>query len=286
MNDARTFSASPMNLTTSNFRFVAEMLAREAAIVLETGKEYLVETRLAPFAARHGRPHVNAFIDDLRSDGSRLAQLSGAIVDALTTNETLFFRDVHPFEALRTRIIPQLREARAHTRTLSIWSAACSTGQEPYSLAMLLAEHFPELADWNIRILATDISCTALGKAASGVFTQLDVNRGLPAPYLVKYFRQEGSAWVVGDEIRRRVEFRRFNLARPWLTIPRFDLVLLRNVMIYFDLATRRTVLGQLGDHLAPDGHLLLGTAENAMSLDARFAPVSVDRTTFYTLAG
>lgn len=265
-----------------NFKHVAALLMREAAITLEAGKEYLVETRLAPLAVKYGLGSVNELVDRLRASEPALTELHLEVVDALTTNETLFFRDVHPWESLRKHVIPKLREARASTRTITVWSAACSTGQEPYSLAMLLAEHFPDLASWTIRIIGTDISPTVLKRAQGGVFQQLEVNRGLPAIYLVKYFRQEGRNWILADAIRRRVEFRSLNLARHWTGLPRCDLVFMRNVMIYFDIETRRTILRQLKHVLAPDGYLLLGTAETAVNLDSAFNAVTFDRATFF----
>ena len=269
-------------LSAVNFQYIAALLMREAAITLEPGKEYLVETRLATLAVRHALGSVNELVAKVRASGPTLTELHLEIVDALTTNETLFFRDVHPWDSLRKHVLPRLREARAGTRTIHVWSAACSTGQEPYSLAMMLAEHFPDLADWRIQIIGTDISPTVLKRAESGVFQQLEVNRGLPATYLVKHFRQEGRNWIVSDAIRRRVSFRPLNLARPWRGLPRCDLVFMRNVMIYFDVETRRSILRQIRQVLAPDGYLLLGTAETAVNLDSAFAAVTFDRATFF----
>lgn len=273
-------------LTAANFKHIAALLLREAAIKLEAGKEYLVETRLAPLAVKHHVGSVNELVERVRALEPALTELHLEIVDALTTNETLFFRDVHPWDALRKHVIPKLREARAATRTITVWSAACSTGQEPYSLAMLLAEHFPELAGWSIRIVATDISPTVLRRAEAGVFQQLEVNRGLPAVYLVKYFRQEGRNWILAEPIRKRVEFRALNLSRRWVGLPRCDLVFMRNVMIYFDVETRRSILRQLRSVLAPDGYLLLGTAETAVNLDSGFGAVTFDRATFFQTTG
>lgn len=278
-------SSASAPLTNQNFKHVAALLMREAAITLEPGKEYLVETRLAPIAVKHGLASANDVVARLRASEPALTDLHLEVVDALTTNETLFFRDVHPWDSLRKHVIPKLREARASTRTITVWSAACSTGQEPYSLAMLLAEHFPDLAGWSIRIIGTDISPTVLKRAESGVFQQLEVNRGLPAIYLVKHFRQEGRNWILSEAIRRRVEFRPLNLARHWTGLPRCDLVFMRNVMIYFDVETRRTILRQLRHVLAPDGFLLLGTAETAVNLDNAFNAVTFDRATFFQAA-
>ncbi len=216
----------------------------------------------------------------LRSD--ERGPLAGRVVDALTTNETLFFRDCHPFEALKKHILPELIRKRAHLRHLAIWSAAASTGQEAYSFSILLKENFPELADWDVRIIGTDLSPTALHQARAARYSKIEINRGLAAPLLVRYFRQEDNRWVLRDEIRRTAEFREMNLAAPWRDLPVFDLVFLRNVMIYMSLDTRRGILRQLHRHIAPDGYLLLGSSENLLQTDEGFDPVELGDSIFY----
>ena len=267
-------------LTAANFLFVRELVRREAAIVIEKGKEYLVETRLAPVAMRESLASVNALVDILRVVGAGNPQLLSAVIDALTTNETLFFRDLNPFDSLRDHVIPKLRASHP-AAPLSIWSAACSSGQEAYSIAMLLAESFPGLSS---RILGTDISTTIIKRAAAGRYDQLEVNRGLPAKYLVKYFRQDTGGWQLDERIRRQVEFRSINLAGPWTGLPRFHLVFLRNVMIYFDLETRRQILRRVREVLAPGGFLVLGSAETTVMVDPDYVPVTLGKATFYQI--
>jgi chemotaxis protein methyltransferase CheR len=272
-------SADSRPITGENFRFVCELAMREASIVLSEGKEYLVESRLAEVASRNRYASVNALVDHLRLCTFRSPALMES-VDALTTNETLFFRDFHPFESLRKEVLPQLFAKQKEGR-LVIWSAACSSGQEPYSLAMLLQENFPADAA-RIQILATDLSPTMIQRSKRGIYQQLEVNRGLPASYLVKYFAQTPAGWQVSMDLRRRIDFRELNLARPWSMMPRCDIVLIRNVMIYFDLPTRQQILRQIRELLNPGGYLILGGAETTMMIDDAFVPVSVGRSTFY----
>lgn len=273
-----TLDSSP--LTATNFGFVRDLVHREAAIVLDPGKEYLVETRLAAVATRNRFASVNALVDHLRFSVGVAPGLQHEIVEALTTNETLFFRDLNPFDALRERVIPEFRTANPRG-VLNIWSAACSTGQEAYSIAMLLAEHFPDV---NARLLGTDLSPAVVARARDGVYQQIEVNRGLPARLLVKHFRQIETGWQISDEIRRRVEFRTMNLVKPWPVLPRAHLIMLRNVMIYFDLETRRRILREVRSVLAPGGYLVLGGAETTLNVDPAFVPVTIGRATFFQL--
>lgn len=272
-------------LTTADFDFVSALVRREAAIVLEKGKEYLVETRLTPLAQREGFSSLGALVTALRQD-RRGEVLQAKTVDALTTNETYFFRDFHPFESLRQTILPELIARRAESRRLTFWCAACSTGQEPYSLAMLFREHFPALHDWNIEIIATDLSATVLAQAEEGRYNQIEVNRGLPAPYLVKYFTQRDGAWRVRHDVRRLIQFRPLNLIGPWPILPACDLIFVRNVMIYFDIPTKQTILRKLRDCLRPDGSLFLGSSETTLNIDPWWNPVTVGSTVVYRPGG
>ena len=272
------FQSVPTPLSARNFGFVRELLAREAAIVLEPGKEYLVETRLAGLATRHECASVDALVDLARLAGREEPGLTGRIVDALTTNETLFFRDLNPFDALREHVVPRFRDVGAD-RPFTLWSAAASSGQEAYSVAMLLAEHFPGLP---ARLVGTDISPTMVERARSGVYQQLEVNRGLPARLLAKYFRSTPEGWVIDEALRRRVEFSVLNLLHPWATVPVCQVVMLRNVMIYFDEETRRRILRRVRGVLAPGGYLVLGGAETPVMLDPGWVPVTLGRATFY----
>lgn len=268
-------------LAASDFDFISALARRESALVLERGKEYLVEARLGPIATREGFASLAAFIAAVRSNVSFQAR----VVDALTTNETYFFRDFHPFESLRRTILPELIARRAESRRLTLWCAASSTGQEPYTIAMLIREHFPALLTWKIDILATDLSPTVLKQAESGRYNQIEVNRGLPATYLVKYFTQQNGAWFIKPEIRAMVQFRALNLIQPWPILPACDLVFIRNVLIYFDVETKRGILKKIQPILRPDGTLFLGSSETTLNLDPHWVPVSQGSTVVYRAA-
>ena len=251
-------------MTAADFAFVAKLLRDRTAIVLEPGKEYLLVSRLTPVAERHGLTTAEQFIDKLRGGAEESVR---DLIEAMVTTETLFFRDATPFETLRAAVLPALIAARRDTRRLNIWCAAGSSGQEPYSVALTVAHHFPELAAWDVRILATDISRDMLARSAAGRYSQMEVDRGLPPDLLKRYFHKEGTAWQLADDVRRRVEFRPLNLAQPWPALPTMDLVFLRNVMIYFDVETKKAVLRRAADALAPDGLLVLGGAETPFNL-------------------
>jgi chemotaxis protein methyltransferase CheR len=270
-----------MALSSANFQYIQEFARDTAAIVLEPGKEYLVETRLGPIAKQSGFNTLDDFINQLKSNRA-VTPFHDQTIDALTTNETSFFRDFHPFETLRQHVLPRLIEQRAGLRKLSIWSAASSTGQEPYTLGLLLKEHFPQLAGWNISILATDLSPTVLAQAKQGTYSQLEVNRGLPAPYLVKYFNKVDTKWVVKDEVKKLIEYRQMNLVKPWPIMPVFDIVFIRNVMIYFDVETKKGILKRIRQCLQPQGCLFLGTAETTMNIDPEWTPTTLGKATVY----
>jgi chemotaxis protein methyltransferase CheR len=269
-------------ITTLEFGYIRDLVRERAAIVLDDNKTYLVETRLAALARQENAASVAELVGRLR--GKPYTPLHAQVVDALTTNETSWFRDVGPFEALRQQILPELFRRRAAERSVVIWSAACSSGQEPYTVAMILREHFPQLANWRVRIIATDLSEEMLARARDGRYGQLEVNRGLPAPLLVKYFRREGAWWRVNEDIRQMVEFRSMNLAAPWPVMPRVDICLLRNVLIYFDQETKRSVLGKARRVLRDDGWLFLGGAETTLNVDDSHERVQIGRATAYRL--
>lgn len=261
-----------MPVTNAEFETVRRLIHQRAAIVLDPGKEYLVEARLAPLARTEGCT-LGQFIARLRA-GDRV--LIERAVEALTTNETAFFRDVKPFETLRTRVLPEILAAKAATRTLNIWCAASSSGQEPYTIAMLLKEHFPELASWRVRILCTDISAAMVRRTRDGRYSQLEVGRGMPAPMLVKHFTRNGVEWEVSPELKRWVEVRTMNLAAPWPVLGRQDIVFCRNVLIYFDLDTKRSILRRVRETLTPGGYLFLGAAETTRGLDDQFEALHI----------
>jgi len=259
-----------MSISSENFKFIQGFARDIAAIVLEPGKEYLAESRLAPLATQAGFATLDGFIHQLRTN-PKATRFQEQVIDALTTNETSFFRDSHPFEALKEYVLPRLIAQQADFKRLAIWSGASSTGQEPYTIAILIREFFPQLHDWNITILGTDISPTVLAQAKEGSYSQLEVSRGLPASFLLKYFTRIEDRWTVKDEVRKLVEFRQLNLAKPWPMLPAFDVVFLRNVMIYFDVETRRNILAKVRQCLRPQGYLFLGAAETTTSIDSEW---------------
>ena len=270
-----------MSITAAEFDYVRDLARSSAAIVIDSGKEYFIESRLAPLVERLGFRTLTELITSMRLNPA-FGAVHARAIDALTTNETFFFRDLVPFDALRSVIIPQLIEQRAQSRTLSIWSAACSTGQEPYSLAMLLHEHFPQLANWKVTILATDLSPTVLAQARAGSYNQFEVNRGLPAQLLLKHFQKVGDRWEINEDLKKRIEFRPMNLIEPWPALPCMDIILIRNVMIYFDVPTKQTILRKIRSCLSPQGALLLGTAETTINLDPFWRPVCHGLATVY----
>lgn len=261
-----------MALATQDFDTIRRIVRDRSAIVLEPGKEYLVESRLQPVAQKLGLADLRALATAMSAAPN--GPVTAEVVEAMTTNETSFFRDIKPFETLREHILPELVRARQNERRLTIWSAACSTGQEPYSLAMTLAEHFPQLASWQVRIIGTDISTGALAQARAASYSQLQVNRGVPAPMLLKHFDRKGMHWHVKPDLRSRVEFMPMNLVAPWPDLPRFDLVLLRNVLIYFDSDVRRQILERLHRSLAGDGYLMLGSTESMLGITVPYERV------------
>jgi chemotaxis protein methyltransferase CheR len=268
-----------VTLSDSEFDFVSRLVYRESAIVLAPGKEYLVEARLTPLARDAGLPGVSAYIAELMQRGDRA--MRDRIVDALTTNETSWFRDTAPFEVFRTTVLPQITADKPVNQPIRIWSAACSTGQEPYTLSMILGEQLaasPRRAE----ILATDLSDEALARAKAGRYSQLEVNRGLPAAMLVKHFRREGTEWRVGDDVRSRIQFRKYNLMSPVPPSTGFDVVFLRNVLIYFDAETRRGVLRRVRAAMRPEGWLFLGAAETTIGIDDDWDRVVVGRTSVH----
>jgi chemotaxis protein methyltransferase CheR len=273
-----------MSISVGEFEYVRDLARRSAAIVLDPGKEYFIESRLAPLVHSSGCKTLSELINTMRRNAA-FSALHAKAIDALTTNETFFFRDFQPFEALRKTILPRLILQRAPLRRISIWSAACSTGQEPYSIAMLIRENFPQLATWTLSILATDISETVLTQARDGSYNQFEVNRGLPAALLFKYFYKRNDRWAVKDELKKGIEFRSMNLIEPWPILQAFDVILIRNVMIYFDVPTKQSILKKLRTCIQPLGSLFLGTAETTINLDPGWAPVPMGGTTVYQLA-
>ncbi|GGD21550.1 CheR family methyltransferase [Nocardioides daphniae] len=269
-----------MSLAADAFAFVRDHVRAESAIVLDTGKEYLVESRLLPLARTHGQADVNELVR--HAQRTRDPLLLRKIVEALTTNETSFYRDNDPFVALRQDVLPALA-ARRPQRRLRIWTAACSTGQEPYSVAMAVRET-PAVQRFDVEILGTDISEEVLEKARRAEYSQLEVNRGLPATTLVRYFQRSGASWRLDPEIASMVRFSRLNLTRNFGPIGQFDVVFLRNVLIYFDVETKREVLRRVRQVMAPDGYLFLGAAEMTMGVDDAWERLPAGRSSVYRI--
>ena len=268
-------------LTAQDHAMLRTLLHQRTGIRLEEGKEYFVEMRLCSLATDEGFGSPADVLEVLRTEES-WGVLHRRVAECLAIAETSWFRDVHPFDELRRSVLPQMIQRRTATRELRIWSAACASGQEPYSVAMLLREHFPQLVSWHVHLFATDFSTSVLRRAREAVYSQIEVNRGLPAPMLVKWVRKDGLDWRLRDDLRSAVEFREVNLTAPWPTIPTQDVVFLRNVLLYFEPPTRRAVLRNVHRVLAPDGLLFLGGGETTLTMDDSFEPVTFGRTVAY----
>lgn len=268
-------------LSPADFGFVRELVRQRAAIVLEEGKEYFVEMRLEHVARDSGFSSIDDLVAKARMPGS--GDLQTRIVEALTTNETHFFRDAHVFDALKTHLWPDLLRRRPADAAIDVWSAGCSTGQEPYSIAMTFLEAAPS-SRVRMRILATDLCAKMVAATRAGRYGQLEVDRGLPPSMQAKYVRRDGAEWVMTDEVRRMVEARPLNLIEPWPPLPRMDVIFLRNVLIYFDIETKRAIFRRIREVLRPDGCLFLGGAESPFGVDDAFERAALGNSVCYRL--
>lgn len=278
MSTAFNIPPTDQNINAVNYQFLQEHVHRESGIVLDSGKQYLVEARLMPIVIRRQLGTVNDLCTRMRNWDQRA--LRWEVVEAMTTNETQFFRDVDLWQGLRTKVLPDVIERRRSTRTLRLWSAAASSGQEAYSLAMELLEM--GLGGWDIQIVGTDLSEQILERARSGKYSQMEVGRGLPAKHLVKYFTREGMLWQLKEDVRRMVRFEQLDLRGALVGKGPFDLVLCRNVLIYFDIPTKKKIFQRLRGAMFQKGYLALGGAETTFNLDGSFQSVVVGRTSFY----
>jgi chemotaxis protein methyltransferase CheR len=260
------------------FEYVRQFISERTGMVLQADKEYYVELRLSMVAAELGFGSMGQLFESLMTE-EPWGPLHTAVAEKMMVTETSFFRDHHPFEELRNSILPELIARRQETRSLTIWCAAVASGQEPYSLAMLIREHFPELTRWRLRMIVTDFSSAMLARCRAGLYSQIEVNRGLPVHYLVKYFTPEDAAWRIREQLRAMLEVRELNLVKPWPPLPPCDLVLMRNVLIYFAPETCREVLKGVGEVLRDDGALLLGSSECVPAADPTFAARTIGRT-------
>jgi len=257
-------------VTPADYEYLRKLLKDRSGLILSADKRYLVESRLIPLARRAGVGGISELVLKMKGGAEPLII---SVVEAMTTNETFFFRDKVPFDHFSQTMMPALLEARKNRRMLRIWCAACSTGQEPYSLAMILKEMATQVTGWRIEIVATDLSQEVLEKSKAGIFSQFEVQRGLPIQMLVKYFVQTNELWQIAPEIRSMVQFKQLNLLQDFAHLGTFDVIFCRNVLIYFDMEAKVDVLDRLGRIIEPDGFLALGAAETVVGVTNSFGP-------------
>jgi len=257
-------------MNSNDFSFLSDLIKQRSGIVITPDKSYLLESRLSGVARAYKLDDIAAIVAKLRRPGGD-RPLETDVVDAMTTNESLFFRDQHPFDQLRDFVLPTLMEKRRDRRRIRIWCAACSSGQEPYSIALLLNEMGAKLSGWTIDILGTDISRSMVERAKRGAYTQFEVQRGLPITMLVKYFEQQGQEWFLKPEVRSKVSYREFNLLDSMSGLGQFDIVFCRNVLIYFDQQTKKKILDNIASIMPADGVLYLGGAETIIGVTDKF---------------
>lgn len=259
-----------------DFDFITSLVKDRSGLVLTKDKAYLLESRLMPVARKHGMSTLDELISEIRTKKDEHVIIQ--VTEAMTTNESFFFRDIKPFELFREEILPTLLKSRAMKKSFRIWCAAASSGQEPYTIAMILKEEAAKLAGWRYEIIATDISTEILEKATAGVYSQFEVQRGLPIEYLVKYFNKKDDLWEIDSALRSTVKFKEFNLLGNLKVLGTFDVVFCRNVLIYFDRPTKSLVLHQISDLMPDDGVLFLGGAETVVGISDEFMPVPGQR--------
>ncbi|MCD0463482.1 CheR family methyltransferase [Roseiconus lacunae] len=269
-----------MPLATADIDFLRDLVAKHSGNVIAPRQVYMLEQRLAPLAGTVGLGDVTALVAKLRATNDR--SLSKQVAEAVTVNETSFFRDMHVFEALRKSVIPDLMKKNEKSKEIRLWCAACSSGQEPYSIAMVIREHFPQLANWKVSITATDLSEEMLAKSRSGSYSQLEVNRGLPVKSLVRYFERKGSHWNAKRELSDLIDYRRLNLTTAWPFLGQFDIIFIRNVLIYFDQSTKADILSRMRRSMRSDGYLFIGAAETTIGLNVPFKRTEIDATVCY----
>jgi len=262
------------------YDYLRKLLKERSGLVLSSDKQYLVESRLLPIARKSGLTGLGELVQKIKTPGTEA--LIVEVVEAMTTNESFFFRDKIPFDHFREAIMPSLVAARAKQRRVRIWCAAASTGQEPYSLAMCLKEMAGQISGWRVEIIATDLSHEVLEKAKAGIYSQFEVQRGLPIQLLVKYFTQIGETWQIAPEIRSMVQYRPFNLLSDFGQLGIFDVVYCRNVLIYFDQKSRKRVIDMFYERLVPGGFLFLGHSESLLNISTAFELVHLSEDLVY----
>jgi chemotaxis protein methyltransferase CheR len=262
------------------FAYLRKLIYDSSAIVLEADKRYLLEARLGPMLAKERLASFDELV--ARLNGGNAGPLRQRVLEAMTTHETSFFRDLHPFTLFRKTIVPRLLNDRAATKRINIWCGASSTGQEPYTIAFIIKECGLQLGGWTVDFTASDISEEVLTRARNGTFSQLEVNRGLPVPMLIKFFDKVGLEWQVKADVRKMINFRKLNLMEAFPAMPEMDVVFLRNVLIYFDVPTKKRILDRLARAIRPGGYLFLGTVESTHNLSTEFQAVQVGNATCY----
>ena len=263
-------------MTPEEFSYLAAFLKKESGLIVSENKGYLIESRLLPIARDLGLENLSELVAKMRNNGPR--SLLDDVTEAMTTNESFFFRDNTPFDLFKNHVLPAMEKSRGTQKRLRIWCAAASTGQEPYSLAILLRENWIKWQNWKIEIVGTDICTQVLDKAKAGTYSQFEVQRGLPIQMLIKYFTQEGDTWKLNSDIRNMVTFRPFNLLNNFVGLGTFDVIYCRNVLIYFDQETKKQVLERMRKVLSDDGTLFLGAAETVLGITDSFRPVRGQR--------
>lgn len=267
-------------ITADEMEFTRKFIASECGLILDANKTYLVESRLLEVARKLGLKSPSDVIGQLRNGTNPV--LKTAVIDALTTHETFFFRDQSVFDALQAEVLPNVIAANAATKKLRIWSAACSTGQEAYSISLILREHFAALQGWNIQILGTDISDSVVDRARTGSYSQFEINRGVPVRMLVKYFKQAGTQWTLDAATRGLARFQTCNLLGDIRMLGQFDIIFCRNVLIYFDIAAKRTILDQMKTMMPAHGALFLGSAETVFHITEGFTCQRSGKASYY----
>jgi Methylase of chemotaxis methyl-accepting proteins len=271
-------------LSPQDFAFLAALIRDRSGLVITTEKAYLVDNRLKPLAVERGFSSLDGLVAALRS--GRDEQLKRDVVELMTTNETLFFRDTKPFDLLRETVLPKITQARSKGRSLRIWSAACSTGQEAYSIAITVKENAARFRDWPVEIIGTDISPAVLTKARAGIYSQFEVQRGMPIAYLIKYFKQIETQWQISADLKAMVKYREHNVLNDLSSLGMFDVVFCRNLLIYFDSETKQRVLEKISKIIASDGLLFLGGTETVIGITTRFEPVPGSRGMYQLVNG
>lgn len=273
-----------MAVSEVDFRYVRELLEKHSAIVLDDNKSYLVDARLGPVANDNGFKSVADMVQRMRVQ--TFGTLHKSVVEALTTNETSFFRDLAPFEALEKTVLPDVVERRRASRMLRVWCAACSSGQEPYTVAMTLLETYPELERWNVQILATDLNTAMVERTQAGKYSQLEINRGLPARMTLKYFKKKGMKYEARPVLKDMIQARPMNLIERWPRMGPFDVVFMRNVLIYFGTDMKRMIFDRILNVMHPEGYMFLGGAETTVGIHEGFQRLNIPKACCYRLKG